>query len=110
MTLSAKIGPALEFDRAKTQPLIFPFVDEDDAPLDLTGKTLVFRIGTRGETALYELELAPVGDPANGEAGGNVDADIAPSKSYAYHVEYVEGDRILIKGACSVVAVIGAMS
>lgn len=108
--LTTPIGPQLTFERAKTQPVTFAFVDGGGVAIDLTGKTLIMRVGALGSTALYELELAAVGDPTDGVAGGDVDADIAPSKAYEYHVEDVDSDRILVRGPCTIRAVIAPAS
>jgi len=107
-TTHVPIGPELIFERGKSQPVIFPFTTSARAPLDLDSKTLIFRIGTPGSAALYELEFAPVGDAALGRAGGTVDADI-PAGSYEYHVEDIGADRILVRGPCTIRAVIGPL-
>lgn len=99
------IGRPLTFDRNKAQPVTFVLTDDAGVALDLTGKTLTFRIGAIGSTAVYELDL-DLGTPTAGRATGSVQADVAPA-SYEYHVEDVGAARLLVRGLCTVRAVIG---
>lgn len=100
------IGRPLTFERDKAQPVTFVLTDDEGAALNLTGKTLMFRIGALGAAAVYELELN-LGTPSAGRATGSVQADVTPA-SYEYHVEDVDAARLLIRGPCTVRAVIGA--
>jgi hypothetical protein len=106
-TAHTPIGPALTFERGKKQPISVPLTTSASVALDLTGRTLVFRIGVPGSTALYSLTLGNGADPTLGIATGIIDADIAAG-SYEYHVEDTGNDRILVRGACVIRAVIGA--
>ena len=107
-TQTTFVGPAFVFDRGKKQPVSFSFRSSARTPLDLTGKTLTFRIGRPGSAAVYELALSS-SVPTTGLAAATVDADVEPG-SYEYHVDNVTDDRLLVRGQCEVRAVIGAAS
>lgn len=104
MSTQIPVGPKLTFRQGRKQPCVFPLTTGLHAPLDVTGKTLLFRIGpVAGGAALYELELDLGDDPADGRPSGTVDADLAAG-TYSYTLYDRDADRDLVAGVCVFVA------
>lgn len=104
------IGPSYVSEAGKAHRIVWTLTTSARAVMDLTDKTLRFRIGTIGGAAI--LEAAPTGTD-----NGILDFTVRPATAGSYEYELDEipaGDSPvpipLLRGAWTVRAVIGAVA